>query len=425
MAKHSCGGTRFWGGCDERSRRLHVSLDDPRSLLADLWREATPHARVAAEALAARGDLRAMTFLLAAMKGPDELDQWREQNIRRKKAGPARGTDLPLAAQQDPDRTLAGAACEALVRVGPRAIPSLVDLLAHPDVITRRCAVEALDGLGWTPASARDRIAAALARPDWELVTAQGSPAVRPLIRLLADRSSEIRRGAARALGVIGHVEAVPPLARALDQRDPNLRLEATEALIRIGPAAVSQLLRGLQGSSAEERRLAGEALHVLGWSPTCAGDQAWFAVARDEWAAVVEAGGAAVEPLVRLLSDRSPRVRASAAAALRALGAAAVPSLEEALRDPELRVWSYAARLIGELGGRESLPLLRARLHQTGGRSGSPGASTLKAAIAQIEARGHAAHGLPRTAEMPGATGERLPRDPDGVAVISSGDGR
>jgi hypothetical protein len=93
------------------------------------------------------------------------------------------------------------AASDALGRIGPAAVPSLIETLKSPDPTVRRKAVEVLGRMG----------------PEAE-------PAVPDLIRLLDDADPEVRKAAARTLGRIGPPAeaAVPALMRTLFESTPN-----------------------------------------------------------------------------------------------------------------------------------------------------------------------------------------------------------
>lgn len=91
-------------------------------------------------------------------------------------------------------------AAEALSRIGPPAVPMLVEALRSPERTVRRQACAVLLRMG----------------PD-------AKEAVPDLVRLLDDEDEEIRKSAAKALGGIGPdaAEAVPALMRTMLQAEP------------------------------------------------------------------------------------------------------------------------------------------------------------------------------------------------------------
>ena len=92
------------------------------------------------------------------------------------------------------------AAAEALSRIGPPAVPMLVQALQHSDPEVRLQAVRVLIRMG----------------PD-------AKEAVPALVPLLDDPDERIRKAAARSLGRIGPEagDAVPALMRSLLQAEP------------------------------------------------------------------------------------------------------------------------------------------------------------------------------------------------------------
>jgi HEAT repeat protein len=107
---------------------------------------------------------------------------------------------------------------EIIQRIGPPAIPLLVDLLRHEWDSIRRSAVDELIDLA----------------PHTEWI----QPALR---RALTDEDSVVAGDAARALGALGGrvSPSAGALVDALSHEDPYVRIYAAEALASIGPNAV------------------------------------------------------------------------------------------------------------------------------------------------------------------------------------------
>ncbi|WP_435007352.1 HEAT repeat domain-containing protein [Tundrisphaera lichenicola] len=219
-------------------------------------------------------------------------------------------------------------ACEALVRIGPSArlaIPALIEALKRPDDWTRDAAIGTLGQIG----------------PD----------AVGPLTRALEDRDPKVRGGAARALEHLGPqaANAAPALIRSLlapgpiDEpaparesdnegwrRDGEPRPAGSYAVLRaIGEPAVPVLLGQLDRPEIEARIVALRAIGFLG------GD-----------------AKGTVPRLTTLLSD--PKLRAEAASALGGIGPSArpaIPVLITALKDPIPAFRSRVAETLGRIG--------------------------------------------------------------------------
>ena len=189
---------------------------------------------------------------------------------------------------------------QIIQRIGPAAIPLLVDLLRHESDSIRRSAADELIDLA----------------PHTEWV----QPALR---RALRDEDSVVAGDAARALGALGR-RAAPSagaLVNALAHEDPYVRIYAAEALASIGPGAATAtkaLAEALGDPVAGVRWAACEALASIG-----------------------PAAQSAVPRLIGALDDEFLYVRIFAAGALGSIGPKA-QSAREALKaaadDPALR---------------------------------------------------------------------------------------
>ncbi|HSE18652.1 MAG TPA: PQQ-binding-like beta-propeller repeat protein [Pyrinomonadaceae bacterium] len=189
---------------------------------------------------------------------------------------------------------------EIIRRIGPPAIPLLVELLRHEQVSFRRFAVDACIDL----------------TPDTESI----QPALR---RALRDEDSMVVADAARALGALGKraSPSVRALVKALSHEEPHVRIYAAEALASIGPQAVAatkDLTIALRDPVPGVRWAAGEALAGIG-----------------------PAAHSAVPQLIEALRDEFLYVRICAAGALGSIGSKA-QAAQEALRavanDPVMR---------------------------------------------------------------------------------------
>ena len=189
---------------------------------------------------------------------------------------------------------------EIIRRIGPPAIPLLLDLLRHEQVSFRRFAADAFIDLV----------------PD----TVSIQPALR---RALRDEDSMVAADAARALGALGNraSPSVPALIKALSHEEPHVRIYAAEALASIGPkasAATKDLARALGDPVPGVRWAAGEALGSIG-----------------------PAAQSAVPQLIEALKDEFLYVRICAAGALGSIGPKAQTAheaLSAAANDPVVR---------------------------------------------------------------------------------------
>jgi outer membrane protein assembly factor BamB/HEAT repeat protein len=212
------------------------------------------------------------------------------------------GRSLPLLRRflSRGDEDLAQETFEIIRRIGPPAIPLLVDLLHDERVSIRRSAVDCLIDLA----------------PDTESI----QPALR---RALRDQDSEVAGDAARALGALGKraSPSVLALVKTLSHEDPYTRIYAAEALASIGPKAAA--------STRDLGRALGDPVPGVRWA------------AGEALASIGPAAQSAVPQLTSALKDEFLYVRICAAGALGSLGPkaqAAREALRAAANDPRMR---------------------------------------------------------------------------------------
>lgn len=214
-----------------------------------------------------------------------------------------RAAGLPLLRRglDDPDETARAAAVRAAAWPATKALLPLVIRALRDKSERVRCA--AASSLG----AAKPVPAAALTE----------------LLRLFRVGTSSERRAAHTALIAL---DAAPQVTRFLADPDPALRASATRLLARMGKAALPSLIAMVETHDDPARLAAAGAMARIG--------------AQDELAA--------------LLSNENPGVRASAAKGLgemRRRARGAVPSLIQALDDPEPDVVLQAVGALGEIG--------------------------------------------------------------------------
>ena len=207
---------------------------------------------------------------------------------------------------------------EIIQRIGPPAIPLLVELLRDEETSFRRSAVNELIDLA----------------PDTESIQAA-------LRRALSDEDSLVAGDAARALGALGQraSPSVNALVKTLSHENPYVRIYAAEALASIGPkasAATYDLTRALSDPIPGVRWAAGEALAGIG-----------------------PPAQSAMPQLIEALKDDFLYVRICAALALGSLGLkapkaqSAVEALRASASDPALR--NHAEWALNRIAGTES----------------------------------------------------------------------
>ena len=111
------------------------------------------------------------------------------------------------------DWSVRKAAAEALGKLNDiRAIEPLTIALKDEDKDVRHAAADALEALHWQPHKDTASAYYYISKKNFAACADIGSPAVWPLIRVLADREQADCRAAADALGKIGDPQAIPYL---------------------------------------------------------------------------------------------------------------------------------------------------------------------------------------------------------------------
>ncbi|HKO44413.1 MAG TPA: PQQ-binding-like beta-propeller repeat protein [Pyrinomonadaceae bacterium] len=227
------------------------------------------------------------------------------------------GRSMPLLRRflNRPNEDLHLVTFEIIQRIGPPAIPLLVELLRNERTSFRRSALNELIDLA----------------PETELI----QPALR---RALRDEDSMVAGDAARALGALGQRAgpSVSALVKTLSHENPYVRIYAAEALASIGPKAsdaTRDLARALRDPIPGVRWAAAEALGSIG-----------------------PPAQLSVPQLIEALKDEFLYVRICAAEALGSIGPkahAAQESLRAAAKDPALR--NQAEWALSRIAGLES----------------------------------------------------------------------
>jgi HEAT repeat protein len=178
--------------CEEAAAALG-EIGDPRAnepLLGALYDPRVSVRAKAAAALKSFPSPRTFDALVDALRDPHG---W----VRREAIGALTACHDPrvletlLQALKDSDAVRAAAARALIPLHEPRVIPALVECLSRPSFELRRTALEALESLGWQPENDEQRLAAAVARCDWEEVEEFGAAAAAPLANVLAGRDWE------------------------------------------------------------------------------------------------------------------------------------------------------------------------------------------------------------------------------------------
>ncbi len=202
-----------------------------------------------------------------------------------------------------------------------------------------------------------------------ELIKANASVAVEPLIELLDEEDATLRAEAAEALGQLQSPAAFMPLFESLSDGDSQVRNAAVQALVELAQAGVpEELVHGLiQGLQSQEMRLRTSCSRVLSQIAEQIIDMLlpylYHADERLRSSVVFVLGesgdGRALSYLVNALQDSEARVRTAAAEAVEKIASTAIAPLAASLdtaTDDRLKTRSIQA--MGRLLKRLQPPL-------------------------------------------------------------------
>ena len=169
-----------------------------------------------------------------------------------------------------------------------------------------------------------------------------GEIACEPLIKVLVYPKIHVRIGAIEALGAIKSPRSVEPLIHTLMTDESNeVRWVAALALGEIGDKrSIPSLLASLQDEDRYVRYGSVKALEQIGWSAETDQDRAYYYIALQDWDTLKKLGKSATRPLINLLKDQHPAIRAQITEILSSIGGVeAKRSCEQVLRDPDENV--------------------------------------------------------------------------------------
>ncbi len=206
-------------------------------------------------------------------------------------------------------------AVQALLRIGPVAVPALLEGLAGPgdDGPALTCA-ELLAALGEPGVSAlgtaltdeQPKTRAAAAYGLWQ---ARAESTIPLLVGALSDPEADVRSYAVVALGSFGEPSLIDPVAALTGDHDPEVRVCAAISLARLGDDRSLAVLRAALANGGDPARLAAQ---LIGYFMLSAG----------------------VEPLIGALESGSAELGVACAVALGEIGdPQALPALDKAAR--------------------------------------------------------------------------------------------
>jgi len=187
--------------------------------------------------------------------------------------------------------------------------------------------------------------------------------AFEPLVKRLTHESAEMRAAVVHGLGILGDRRAILPLV-TLASEDPQFNIRATDALVRIGPAAIPFLIEIAEDAEPGHMLIAilalgrlkdARALEVLATKTS----HQMATIRSHAIEAIGQLGESkGVRYLVKGLTDENIGVRIQSAIALRKMGdKRAADSLVQALNDPDEDVVEHVLGALGACGEKSVVP--------------------------------------------------------------------
>ena len=245
--------------------------------------------------------------------------------------------------------------------------PKYVAAMALGDKYTRRFAAQAIGRIGAGAKEAMPdlrramqskdaslRVAAALAL--WQV--AEDRAAIDVISKMLAADDVNAAHEAALAMTHLGSAgrPAVGDLIRALESGTEDVRRSAARALGQLGPVATAALTEALGSSSVSVRRAAAQGFGWLGQAVTekvLHNDRVKMSVFQSVYDRL---NASAVAALRIALADKDSDVRRLSAEALGTIGPVAVPTLIEAMKEPNADLRRAAALALERIETRSPL---------------------------------------------------------------------
>ncbi|MEN6305996.1 MAG: HEAT repeat domain-containing protein [Armatimonadia bacterium] len=215
---------------------------------------------LATQTIAEIGGPGSIGYLAKALRDSSSSDVRQVASDALRNAAPeslqgAAGSVIPAlaAALTDPEWQVYYAARDAMAKIGAPAVPSLVSALNNPNTRVGHMAETALTRIG---APAVPQLVQALVGGNaqvrnWASIALGeiSEPSVEPLQKVIgnAATSAPARAAAAAALGGTGMPAALAPLQKAAGAPEPEVRIAALRALVKLGsPDGTKYLVAGL-----------------------------------------------------------------------------------------------------------------------------------------------------------------------------------
>jgi HEAT repeat protein len=276
----------------------------------------------AASALGNQCDIRAIPYLASIMKQTNENTEVKNAAL------------VALSKIDTPDSS------EALFQISQRAAKDLKEKI-----------LELLNKRGWNPISKSDQAALLISQRQWPEIVPLGEEALAPLISAYKSSDKETRKELLDVIRQIGGQKAIEFIIHCLNDQHNEIQSHAEKQLKQIGPPTIIEpLLDAIPGFQSATRTRIFRILDESKWKPGNNRQMILYLIAQQKFQILPAMGKEAVEPLIKIASDRDPGIRQSVLQSLGELrDLRALEVIINALRDSNKSVEAKASKILKE----------------------------------------------------------------------------
>lgn len=217
----------------------------------------------------------------------------------------------------------------------------LIQALLDKNPEVSRQAAKSLSNIKWKPANNREAAFFYYGIEDFDNLAKTGKAGVEVLSKDLKNSDPKIRKKIATVFKKIKSDEIFRPLSILVNDSDAIVRHAAVEAMGEINdPRLLPYLVKALNDKDPSVRVEAAWSLERMGWVPSSNIEKARFLMVKEKWADLVQMREKAIPTLIQGLCDDNPGIRLKCTEVLRAMGGAGYKAINEALKskDPKIR---------------------------------------------------------------------------------------
>lgn len=214
--------------------------------------------------------------------------------------------------------------------------------------VSRQAAIS-LSAKRWKPSRKRQAALYYYGTGDLDAFIARGDEAARIISAEIKDPEAGVRCRAASLLGRIDSKETIGPLVELLKDKKTVVRRSAVKAIAEKSDKKYNPyLVKSLYDPDTAVRTDVAWALDKGEWKPSDSNEYAQYLIVKEKWGDLVQMGELAIPCLINCLKDKNPNSRLRCTEALRAMGNQGYSAINDALKsdDPALKKAAAEAAL-------------------------------------------------------------------------------